>query len=46
MISNGKIVIYVRTRYHKVKRENKNVLHLQFTAKISMKILVKFHFFT
>ena len=49
LLSNGKIIICVRTRYQKVESENENVLHWQFTVKnstfIYMKILVKFHFF-
>ena len=27
LLSNGKIFIFVRTRYHNVESENKNVLH-------------------
>ena len=30
LLSNGKILICVRTRYHKMESENKNVLHCQF----------------
>ena len=32
LLSNGKILIFLRTRYRKVKSENKNVFHSQFTA--------------
>ena len=32
LFSNGKILLFVRTRYHKVDSENKTVFQSQFTA--------------